>query len=214
MSCACTATDQRSSRKIIPRASARSDAPIFPTRFAPSPPRPRRRGCGPSVLPAGGAGRPQLQHVRGPRGDVAAPHGTLQPGLRRVRPLSTARDLGGEQGADREIRRPHHSGRGEDVLRHHRAVGRLRSCGGHPDPRGEARRPLGAERAQGIHLARQTHAVGHVFARTDKGRGASIPASSSRRERRGSPPPPSAPSAPQLFPTTWSSRTARFPRRT
>jgi hypothetical protein len=53
-----------------------------------------------------------------------------------------------------------------------------------------------------------------VFARTDKGRGASIPASSSRRERRGSPPPPSAPSAPQLFPTTWSSRTARFPRRT
>ena len=82
---------------------------------------------------------------------------------------------------------PDHSRRGEDVLRHHRAVRRLRSRGGHPDPRGEARRPLGAQRAQGLHLARPRRAVGRrVRAHRQGARGArASPASSSSKGTPG-----------------------------
>ena len=59
-----------------------------------------------------------------------------------------------------------------DVLRHHRALGRLRSGRRHPDARRAARRQVGAERPQGVHLQRATTGNGASCSRApDKEKG-------------------------------------------
>src|SRR5262249_7531388 len=49
-----------------------------------------------------------VQYVRALRGDGAAPHGPVQHRLRRLRPLSAARDLGGPPDADPDVFRADH----------------------------------------------------------------------------------------------------------
>ena len=114
-----------------------------------------------------------LQHVRGAGGDVAAPHGPLQPGLRRLRPLSAAGDLG------RHARRRSRSTRCPRMREGWRTFFAITEPSGGSDPAGAiqmprraARRQVGAQRPQGLHLAaRTTRQWGVVFARTDKEKG-------------------------------------------
>ena len=78
---------------------------------------------------------------------------------------------GGEQGADREVRGARAARRQRDVLRDHRALGRLGPRRRHPDARRAPRRPVGPQRPQGLHLPRPRRAVGHRLRAHRQGQG-------------------------------------------
>jgi acyl-CoA dehydrogenase len=149
------------------------DAPSFPTRtIRRSRPRRRPRGSGRwarrSSTAAAASTRSRCACARG---DVAAPDGSLQSGLRCLRPLSASGDLGRQQGADREVRGSDDPRRPEDVLRDHRALGRLRSRGA-IQTRAEKRGDRWVLNGRKVFTSRAHDAPwGLVWARTDKAKG-------------------------------------------
>ena len=94
---------RRADAALRPRRDRPARAADRSRRARPSPRRTsaaREQDQGGRAVGAGSAGGVRrrrarhLQHVRGARGDVAAPDGALQPGLWRLRPLSAASHLG------------------------------------------------------------------------------------------------------------------------